>query len=172
MSYFPALVTSLRRCSPAISDNRVTIWGDHTPSNLVQSWQIGAILLEIWAASRWQGQPNVKYAVDKFANFWTFHPGAGGQNFEGRKKTGIVWAGNWNAVSPVRRVGTMGCGKRKIRCFHTTAHHTIPYCAKPSKPISYYSVPISGEHLCQIYRRLIGRLYIALARQEKIYRNI
>ena len=30
----------------------------------------------------------------------------------------------------------------------------------------------SGEHLFQIYRRLIGRSYIALARQDKIYRNI
>ena len=33
-------------------------------------------------------------------------------------------------------------------------------------------VLISGEHLFQIYRRLIGRPYIALARQDKIYRNI
>ena len=31
---------------------------------------------------------------------------------------------------------------------------------------------ISGEHLFQIYRRLIGRPYIAFARQDKIYRNI
>ena len=30
----------------------------------------------------------------------------------------------------------------------------------------------SGEHLFLIYRRLIGRPYIALARQDKIYRNI
>ena len=30
----------------------------------------------------------------------------------------------------------------------------------------------SGEHLFQMYWRLIGRLYIALARQDKIYRNI
>ena len=33
-------------------------------------------------------------------------------------------------------------------------------------------VPTSGEHLFQMYRRLIGRPYIALARQDKIYRNI
>ena len=33
-------------------------------------------------------------------------------------------------------------------------------------------VRTSGEHLFQIYRRLIGRAYIALARQDKIYRNI
>ena len=33
-------------------------------------------------------------------------------------------------------------------------------------------VGTSGEHLFQIYRRLIGRTYIALARQDKIYRNI
>ena len=33
-------------------------------------------------------------------------------------------------------------------------------------------VNTSGEHLFQIYRRLIGRPYIALARQDKIYRNI
>ena len=30
----------------------------------------------------------------------------------------------------------------------------------------------SGEHLFQMYRRLIGRLYIALARQAQIYPNI
>ena len=30
----------------------------------------------------------------------------------------------------------------------------------------------SGEHLFQINWRLIGRPYIALARQDKIYRNI
>ena len=30
----------------------------------------------------------------------------------------------------------------------------------------------SGEHLFEIYRRLIGRPHIALARQDKIYRNI
>ena len=33
-------------------------------------------------------------------------------------------------------------------------------------------VLISGETLLQIYRRLIGRSYIAIARQDKIYRNI
>ena len=35
-----------------------------------------------------------------------------------------------------------------------------------------WSVHISGEHLFEIYRKLIGRPHIALARQDKIYRNI
>ena len=36
----------------------------------------------------------------------------------------------------------------------------------------FTSLESGGEHLFQIYRRLIGRPYIAIARQDKIYRNI
>ena len=34
----------------------------------------GTILSDIWGRSRWQGQADVKYLVDKFANLGKFHP--------------------------------------------------------------------------------------------------
>ena len=102
----------------------------------------GTILSDIWGRSRWQGQADVKYLVDKFANLGKFHPAwPRDKSWGGRKRQRIVWAGNWNAVSLAKRMQTMGCGKRKIRTFQPVMwcttyipHNTImPYNDKLHK---------------------------------------
>ena len=46
------------------------------------------------------------------------------------------------------------------------------FCRILQSFVNYYNVTISARHLLWIYRRLIGRPYIALARQAEVYRNI
>ena len=91
----------------------------------------GAILSDIWGRSRWQGQADVKYLVDKFANLGKFHPAWPRDKSWGEEKgrglfeleTGMpfLWrreCKQWDVGSGKSARFNLWCGVQ--RTFHTT----------------------------------------------------
>ena len=91
----------------------------------------GAILSDVWGSSRWQGQADVKYLVDKFANLGKFHPAWPRDKSWGEEKgrglfeleTGMpfLWrreCKQWDVGSGKSARFNLWCGVE--RTFHTT----------------------------------------------------
>ena len=91
----------------------------------------GTILSDIWGRSRWQGQADVKYLVDKFANLGKFHPAWPRDKSWGEEKgrglfeleTGMpfLWrreCKQWDVGSGKSARFNLWCGVQ--RTFHTT----------------------------------------------------